>query len=293
MKRSLALLCALAILAGLSPSSALAGDCYVDPVFQYSGTGKIKSAVFLRSEACTSGTMILRTLSAGATVQVVGYTDGWYEVISGGKRGWIGQQFLDNSAERTGVSWSNYEEYQINRPSEVPVPAPEPTPMPSLASEEAYTGTITERSLIKLVCPSDATADHPCKAVYYIGADGKRHAFPNSKVFFTWYENFDSVKAVTSERLGAYALGANVTYRPGARMVKFTTDLKVYAVARGGILRWVASEELATALYGSSWNTKIDDIPDTFYTNYTFGTEIGSESDFNPTAESAQSPTFD
>ncbi|MCC7522590.1 SH3 domain-containing protein [Candidatus Uhrbacteria bacterium] len=291
MKRLLTSLGIFIFLVSIIPNTAMAGGCYVDPVFQYSGTGKIKSAVFLRSEACTSGTMILRTLSAGATVQVVGYTDGWYEVISGGKRGWIGQQFLDNSAERTGVSWSNYEEYQLNRPSEVPSPAPEPTPTP--ATEETYTGTISERSLIKLVCPSSTTADHPCKAVYYIGADGKRHAFPNSKVFFTWYENFDSVKSVTSERLGGYMLGANVTYRPGTRMVKFTTDNKVYAVARGGILRWVASEELAKAFYGNDWNTKIDDIPDTFYTNYTFGTEIASENDFNPTSESAQSPTFD
>lgn len=293
MKRLLPIISIFALCASVFPSQALAGGCYVDPVFQYSGTGKIKSAVFLRSEACTSGTMILRTLAAGATVQVVGYTDGWYEVISGGKRGWIGQQFLDNNAERTGTSWSNYEEYQMNRPSEVSTPDPVPAPAPSASAEETYTGTIAERSLIKLVCPSISAADHPCKAVYYIGADGKRHAFPNSKVFFTWYADFDSVKAVTSERLGAYMLGANVTYRPGVRMVKFTTDNKVYAVARGGILRWVATEELATSLYGSSWNTKIDDIPDTFYTNYTFGTEIGTANEFNPTSESAQSPTFD
>jgi hypothetical protein len=40
-------------------------------------------------------------------------------------------------------------------------------------------------SLIKLACGQKATADDPCKAVYYYGSDGKRHAFPNEKAFFT------------------------------------------------------------------------------------------------------------
>lgn len=267
---------------------ASAGGCYVDPVIEYTGSGSITSAVYMRSEACVSGTVILKTLSAGTSVSVVGYTDGWFEVISGGKRGWIGQQFLNNGASPTGVRWSSYEEYQMNRPAEPP-----PQETTSGSTETAYTGAIDSRSLIKLVCPAGAAIDHPCKAVYYIGADGKRHAFPNSKVYFTWYANFDLVRAVASDRLSPFMLGANVTYRPGSRMVKFTTDPKVYAVARGGVLRWVKTEELARALYGDAWNTKIDDIPDAFYANYTFGTDIESASDFTPSAEMESAATFD
>lgn len=268
-----------------------AAGCYEDPVLQYSGPGTIKSAVYMRSEACVSGTLVLRTLSAGTSVQVVGYTDGWYEVLSGGKRGWIGEQFLGTSASATGISWGTYEAYRTSPQSEGLPPLAPVSETPSV--EEAYGGEIAARDLIKLVCSSAADANDPCRAVYYIGADGKRHAFPNSRVFFTWYANFDSVHAVTAERLGQYPLGANVTYRPGVRMVKFTTDPKVYAVARGGILRWVASEELARTLYAESWNQNIDDIPDAFYTNYTFGDDIASDSDFSPTAEADGSPTFD
>ncbi len=288
MKRILSFFSLLSLFVGFAPYAAQAGDCYVDPVIQYSGSGTIKSAVFMRSEACTSGTVVLKTLSAGTTVTVVGYTDGWFEVISGGKRGWIGEQFLQNNASQTGVTFSNYEAYRIESSGSPLVP-----PVTTSATEQLYAGTIDPRSLIKLVCPAVAGADHPCKAVYYIGSDGKRHAFPNSKVFFTWYVNFDSVKAVTSDRLGQYALGANVTYRPGTRMVKFTTDLKVYAVDNGAVLRWVATEELARSLYGDDWNKKIDDIPDTFYTNYTFGTSIASASEYNPSIVSSASPTFD
>ena len=68
-------------------------------------------------------------------------------------------------------------------------------------------------------------------------------------------------------------------------MVKFTTDPKVYAVSRGGLLRWVKTEELARSFYGNDWNQKIDDIADAFYTNYTFGTEINSVTEYSPSAE--------
>lgn len=292
MKRLLSSVFLTTLLAGLTPALTLAGGCYVDPVHQYAGSGSVKSAVFLRNEACVTGSVILTTLSAGVAVSVIGFTDGWYRVeASNGARGWVGMQFIQTSASQTGVSWSSYREYMEAYPSRSPTGAS--TTTPTTGGETPYTGEIATRGLIKLACPTIANADHPCKAVYYVGVDGKRHAFPHSRVFFTWYGNFDAVHAVTSERLGAYSLGPNVTYRPGAKLVKFTTDPKVYAVARGGLLRWVKTEALATAFYGATWNQKVDDIADAFYTNYTFGPDIASEGDYNATAELTQSPTFD
>ncbi len=171
-------------------------------------------------------------------------------------------------------------------PTPTPTPTPSPTPGPNTIPSRA-------RTLIKLVCPAGADVDHPCKAVYYIGVDGKRHAFPNSKVFFTWYGNFDSVEEVPDAELTAFPLGLNVTYRPGVRMVKFTTLDKVYAVSAGGVLRWIGTEAVARALYGDDWNTKIDDIADTFFTNYSFGADIMSATEFNPTLETSTKVTFD
>lgn len=293
MKRFISQISLLALFSAFIPNMAMAGGCYVDPVQQYSGTGTIKSGVYLRSEACSSGTMVLRTLSVGTVVNVIGHTDGWYAVTVGGKHGWIGEQFLNNKAAPTGLVWQTYEEYQLNAGALVGAPIEPVTTQIKVAVETPYTGTVGARSLVKLVCPSVAPSDHPCKAVYYIGADAKRHAFPNGRVFATWYANFDEVKSVSAEKLGQYALGMNVTYRPGARMVKFTTDPKVYAVARGGELRWVKTEALATAYYGADWNKKIDDIPDAFYSNYAFGTEIGAESEYSPATELSAVPTFD
>lgn len=214
-----------------------------------------------------------------------------------------------NSGPTTGITVSGA--IQVAPPLAVPTPnpAPTPTPIPSTASTtpistttsaplptssaHPITSPVTSSpdigKLLKAICPQEAGTDHPCRAVYYIGRDGKRHAFPNSRVFFTWYGGFDSVEEVELSRLSQFPLGPNVQYRAGVRMVKFTTDPKVYAVSRGGLLRWVKTEELARAYYGDTWNTKIDDIPDTFYTNYTFGTDIGAVADYNPASELANS----
>jgi len=148
-------------------------------------------------------------------------------------------------------------------------------------------------SLIKLECAANAGADDVCKAVYYVAKDGKRHAFPNSKVFFSWYQNFDSVQTVSVSVMGSFMLGKNVTYRPGSRMVKFTTDPKVYVVSKGGQLQWVTTEAVAIGLYGTDWNTKIDDIPDTFYSNYSFGSDISDVTAFNVTAQMNGALTID
>lgn len=152
---------------------------------------------------------------------------------------------------------------------------------------------VAQPQLIKTACPVGAAADHPCKAVYYRGADGVRHAFPNSKVFFTWYADFSGVKEVSATEMAAAPLGKNVTYRPGSKLVKFTTVNSVYAVAKGGSLRWVKSEEVASALYGDDWNKKVDDISDVFYLDYTFGADVNTAGDYSPTAELAASPTIE
>jgi uncharacterized protein YwbE len=118
-------------------------------------------------------------------------------------------------------------------------------------------------------------------AVYYYGADGKRYVFPNEKTYKTWFSDFSSVKKITDDELAAITIGGNVTYKPGVKMVKITTDPKTYAVQKGGVLRWVKTEAVAIALYGSNWNTKIEDISDAFFTNYTIGAEVASSSDFD------------
>lgn len=128
-------------------------------------------------------------------------------------------------------------------------------------------------------------------AVYYLGADGMRYVFPNDKVYFSWYTNFDGVKFISDADLEKIQIGGNATYRPGTRMVKINTDPKTYAVSKGGVLRHVGSEQLAIALYGSDWNKKIDDIPDSFFGNYEIGSAISDSTQYSATTALASATT--
>ncbi len=143
-------------------------------------------------------------------------------------------------------------------------------------------GGIDLHDLVKLPNDGDPNTQSD-SAVYYIGGDGKRHAFPNEKVYFTWYCDFSGVKVIQPEQMADITLGKNVTYIPGRKMVKFTTDPKVYAVDKGGILRWVSSEAAALTIYGPEWNTKIDDISDAFYGDYAFGNDLAASTGYYPT----------
>ena len=129
-------------------------------------------------------------------------------------------------------------------------------------------------------------------AVYYYGKDGFRYVFPNDKTYFTWYSNFDSVKWLTDADLATIQIGGNVTYKPGSRMVKINSDPKTYAVDEGGSLRWITSEAVAVASYGSAWNTMIDDVPDAFFSNYDMGSDIEAADDYSATEAAASASSI-
>jgi len=122
--------------------------------------------------------------------------------------------------------------------------------------------------------------------VYYYGTDGKRYVFPTEKTYKSWYgEDFSTVVTIPDSELMTIPLGGNVTYRPGVKLIKITTDPKTYAISQGGTLRWIETEEVAIALYGSDWNTKIDDLPDPFFVNYRIGSSIAEKGEYNPNGE--------
>lgn len=122
-------------------------------------------------------------------------------------------------------------------------------------------------ALVKL--PSDGNnLTQADSAVYYLGQDGRRHAFPTQNVYLSWYNGFANIQTLSDANLASIPLGANVTYRPGVKLVKFLTDVNVYAVSSNRSLRWVKTESIAQYLYGSNWRSMVDDIQDTFYTDY-------------------------
>lgn len=113
-------------------------------------------------------------------------------------------------------------------------------------------------------------------SVYYLGQDGKRYVFPAQNIYFSWYKDFSGVVTISQSELESYPLGANITMRPGTRLVKITTNPKVYAVEPGGNLRAIPDEATAKALYGDNWNKRVSDVADAFFTNYKMGNQLAS-----------------
>ena len=109
------------------------------------------------------------------------------------------------------------------------------------------------------------------KVVYLLDADNARHIIPNEAVFRSWNLSFDDVTVIGSGTLTGMPLGKNVFVRPGSNLVKITANPNVYAVEKGGILRWIQTEELAKKLYGADWNKRVIDVPETLFAQYKFG----------------------
>ncbi len=114
-------------------------------------------------------------------------------------------------------------------------------------------------------------------AVYYIGENGQRYVFPQLNVYNSWYQDFSAVKTITLAELQTYAIGGNMTVRPGTKLIKIQSDPSVYAVSSGGFLHKIDSEARAVTLYGADWVKRVVDVSDAFFVNYTVNTPINSD----------------
>ena len=85
-------------------------------------------------------------------------------------------------------------------------------------------------------------------AVYYVADDGSRWVFPNDKVYFSWYSDFNDVITLSCDELASFPLGQNVAYQGGTRLLKLQSVPTVYAVAPGAVLHAIDSEDRASEL---------------------------------------------
>ena len=132
--------------------------------------------------------------------------------------------------------------------------------------------------------------------LYWYSKNGKRYVFPNVQTYETWYPKEQpqpKVFKVSSQELAKTAIGGNVTYKPGVRLIKIKTDPKIYAISLGGYIRWIQNENLIEQIYGKNWRDILDVMPDAFFVNYSVGKAISSPNDYNPTAENVSAKTID
>jgi hypothetical protein len=151
------------------------------------------------------------------------------------------------------------------------------------SDDNYYDDDAEEGSLIKISCGSSSSVSDPCRAVYYYGEDGKRHAFPNEGTFYSWYNDFDDVIEVSSDFMSSISLGENVTYRPGSVLLKFESSNAVYAIEEPRTLRHYETWSLLEGDYGDDAADYIVVLPDSLYASYEKGSDIDSSSDYNRT----------
>ncbi len=239
-----------------------------------------KYKIYYSSDNGTTYSAIGETTSTSLswTVPDVGTTQGKIKV-----EGYDAARTLLASATSNGnfvvVGDAILESEEGTQPTTTP-PVTDSTATGTYSPTEALENTpdINTDMNLTLVAPSLCTSGSLIKgslsSVYYCGANGKRYVFVNDRAYFSWYQDFSTIKTISDADLALIPLGGNITYRPGSRMIKIQSDPRVYVISRGGILRWVSSEAIAAALYGANWATMIDDVSDAFFVNYTVGAPI-------------------
>lgn len=120
--------------------------------------------------------------------------------------------------------------------------------------------------------------------IYYIASDNRRYRFPNAATYKSWYKDFSNVEVVSAGQLRKIkASPTYVTARPGAQLVKFSNNPKIYVVTPGAVLRWVEDKETAAMYYGKDWKKKIITLSPNQLDNYVFGENLNRNSKFSKT----------
>ncbi len=113
------------------------------------------------------------------------------------------------------------------------------------------------------------TLDNP--TIYFIDGEHKKPV-PNEQIFFTYNNNWDSVKWINKEDLNEYKLGDYLLPKPNTVLIKITSNKKTYLITEteGGLpaIRWISSEKVAESIYGGDWKDYVIDIPPTMFVNF-------------------------
>jgi hypothetical protein len=111
-------------------------------------------------------------------------------------------------------------------------------------------------------------------AIYLVDSNNGRMYFPNSEIYYTWFDDFSSVQTIDPTCVDNYPTHGGVNYRPGSRLIKSVISPSVYVIEPGNQIRKIASEQVATSLYGSNWASVVRDVDDYFMDNYVKGSPI-------------------
>ncbi|HYE60127.1 MAG TPA: cadherin-like beta sandwich domain-containing protein [Candidatus Kapabacteria bacterium] len=130
--------------------------------------------------------------------------------------------------------------------------------------------------------------------VDYIASDGKRYPFPNAYVYYTYYNNFSTLRNISCSEFDAIPEGGHyVTARPGVKLLQFRGTPRVYAVSCGATLRWITTEAIVQSLHGTTWQRDIIMLPQQNMASYRVGDPITAAAQYNREQQRNCAPTID
>lgn len=152
-----------------------------------------------------------------------------------------------------------------------PVVGAATTSTPSELLHQLDTQGIAVQSLVKIPYDPSGVNDN---VTYYIGADGRRHAFSHPSVLESWYPNgAPTARTLSMMELQAIPLGVSVSYRPGTKVLQFEGPT-MYAVTGPGTLRPLRDAQAAESVYGSSWFNHLVGLSDAYFAGYHLTGEV-------------------
>lgn len=178
----------------------------------------------------------------------------------------------------------------------IPVPAPVsvtemPAPMVGAATTSSPAELLRQldaqgiavQSLVKIPYDPSGVNDN---VTYFIGADGRRHAFSHPSVLESWYPNgAPTARTLSMKELQAIPLGVSVSYRPGTKVLQFEGQT-MYAVTGPRTLRPLVDAQAAEAVYGANWFNHLVGLSDAYFAGYRLNGEapIRALSDISPSS---------
>ena len=130
---------------------------------------------------------------------------------------------------------------------------------------------------ISAIAPGQFVTSKSLPSVYFITENMTRRPFFDAQAYFTYSNSFDDIIWVTDATLPTMTLDGPMLPKAGVVLVKIQSDNRVFAVEDvNGVytLRWITSEDIATAVYGSNWADYVIDIAPTLIGQYAVGADI-------------------
>jgi len=107
---------------------------------------------------------------------------------------------------------------------------------------------------------------------FQLDNSASRLAFPDDTTVQSW--GSPAAAIVDTSTISQWPMRGVMPIREGYSLVKFGTDPQIYAVSPGGVLHHIATADIAVALYGPKWESRIVDLFYSYWPNYKIGSDI-------------------